>query len=244
MTSIIDPAIPVWPSNLAPRKIARRRRHPVNLGPEAVSGDAQSIVADAGRWAIDYSQVPTWGTFENAAASGNLFTFRALVDRICSPLRPVYVPMRDYLRTPRAIAGIAGSVAIPFSDGSTFSDGSSFGDQPVDFTVAVAAAMRANVVTIQPSGLAAVSIQAGQFIGLGERAYRINQVFANATIAGAFDCSIWPFLRVSASIGDPVWTEDPLVKCMIDPKLAELSEDLDMDRLGYADCGFIEWGPT
>lgn len=230
----IDPTIPIWPTlQLSPAQVSRRRLHPVNLGPEPIVGPPQSVVADAGRWELSHKRIPLHGD--------KLLLFRALVFHLCSPLRPVYVPIRDYVRTPRVRANVAQPAGVPFSDTAPFSDGTLFFDQAIDYVVAAPAAARATALTIAAQGAAPVELTAGQFIGLGERSHVVTQLFPSADgVATHFDLSLWPPLRAAAAIGDPGWTEDPVVKCIIDPKIVEVSEDLDMDRIGFVDLTFTE----
>lgn len=227
-----DPTIPIWPCALAPSGvISRRRKHPVNLAPEPIGGAPQSVVADAGRWEISYGRIVLLGA--------RILAFRAIVFDICAPLRPVYVPMFDGIRTPRRRANIAQPPGVPFSDAAPFSDASLFLDQPVDFVVAAAAPPRSVSLSVASQGLSAAKIVAGQYIGLGERAHVVTKAFPTGD-GEMFILSIWPPLRAAAAAGDPVWTENPVVKCIVDPSLAEVADDLDMGRIGYVDVTFAE----
>lgn len=228
----LNPNIPIWPAMLAPRTIERRRAHPVNIGPELVGGGAQSMVADAGLWRFEFMDI------ELARLPARRLVFRALTAAVCAPLMPVYVPMFDYLMTPRYLANMAEPGSVPFSDGSIFSDGSALMDQAVDFSIAAAADPRATLITITPGS--SLNIQAGQFIGLYERSHMLTSVLPSSSVPGSFDCQIWPYLRNPVAVGDPVWTEAPVVKCTVDPRKAEVVERMAFERVGAVDMSFIE----
>lgn len=233
----VDPTILVWPDELAPHNIARRRVHPVNFGPEPIDGAPQSVVADAGRFQIEYNRIGLFGD--------SILTFRAIVADLTSPLKPVYVPLRDYPRTPRVRAGaISEHSQIHFSDGQLFSDGSGFAEGGLaDFTLVGAVAARATTFTVvkkanAPTGLA---LTAGNIIGLGDRAHIVTKVSASAdSVPSHFDVTVWPYLREAWPVGSSVETENPILKCTIDPKMAEVSETLDVDRIGSVDVHFSE----
>ncbi len=230
----IDPTIPIWPDVLLPQRIARRRIHPVNLGPEPISGTPQSVTSDAGRWQFGLLQIPLIG--EN-----RLLTWRALIADRCSPLQPIYLPIFDHWMTPRYRASVAQPAGVPFSDGSTFSDGTTFYDQPIDYIVTANAAARAVALTVTAQGPAEVSLTAGNFIGLDERAYVVKKIFDSLDgVAGHYDLTIWPPLRAAATASDPVWTEVPFVKCTIATKSAEASEELDGVGYGFIDIDLDE----
>ncbi len=228
----LDPTIPIWPAALMPRTIERPRAHPANIGPESVGGGAQSIVADAGLWRLEFQDI------ELARLPARRLMFRAITASICAPLRPIYVPIFDYLLTPRYRANVAEPGSVTFSDGSVYSDGSALLDQPADFTIAATANPRATLITITPAS--SLMIQAGQFIGLYERAHLLESVLPSATVEGSYDCQIWPYLRAAVAIGDPVWTEAPVVKCTVDPRKAETVERMAFERVGAVDMSFVE----
>jgi hypothetical protein len=103
------------------------------------------------------------------------------------------------------------------------------------------AAARATALTITSVAPAGVSLQAGQFIGLVDRSYLVTSLVPSADgIANHYDVQIWPPLRAATAAGDPINTEDPIVKSIVDPRFAELSEDLDLDRIGVIDVPFQE----
>jgi hypothetical protein len=229
---MLDPSIPLWPSALAPRTIERARAHPVNIGPESVGGGAQSIVADAGLWRLEFLDI------ELARLPARRLIFRAITAAICAPLTPIYVPIFDYLMTPRYLANLAEPGSVTFSDGSVYSDGSALLDQAVDFTIAATANPRATMITIMPGS--SLMLQGGQFIGLYERAHILKSIVPSASVAGGYDCQIWPYLRAAVAIGDPVWAEAPIVKCTVDPRKAETVERMAFERVGSVDMSFIE----
>lgn len=230
-----DPSIMIWPDQLRPKSLVRGRSHPVNWGPEVVSGAPQSVAADAGRLRFTYRNVPLYGD--------HILTFRAVIYELTSPILPIYVPVLDGLRTPRYRASVALPAGVPFSDGSTFSDGTTFYDQPVDFVVTNAAAARASALTLTKQGPSEIALWAGNYIGIGERSYLVKKIWDSADgVAGHYDVTIWPYLREAVAAGAAVLTESPVVKCQIDKKSIEVAEEMNLDRLGYVDIDFIEYG--
>ncbi len=230
----IDPTVPLWPELLRPARIARRRNHPVNFGPEVISGPPQSISADAGRLGFGLLQVPL-------VDDARLLTFRAIITDITSPLLPVYIPVFEDRRTPRYRAAVALPPGVPFSDGTIFSDGTTFLDQPVDFVAAAPAAARSMSITLTRQGPTGVELTAGNIIGIAERSYFVKRIFPSAdNVAGHFDLAIWPYLRAAVAAGDAIWTEYPVCKCTVAPKSVEAAEELDNMDHGFVDIDFVE----
>lgn len=230
----IDPTVMLWPDQLLPETIGRGRSHPINQGPEVISGPPQTVIADAGRHRFTFERIPLFGL--------RVLTFRAVIAELTSPLLPVYVPIADRERTPRALAFVSPFPGVTFSDSATFSDATRFYDQPVDFQVTTSAVARASSLTLTRIGPPNVALWAGNYIGIGERAYIVKKIWDSADgVEGHYDVTIWPYLRAAVAAGDDVWTEEPVVKCVIDPKSAEAAEKMQYDRLGFVDLDFIEY---
>lgn len=236
---MIDLTIPPWPCQLfaSAQSVSRGRLHPVNMGPEPIANAPQSVQSDAGRWTLRLKQIPLSGE--------RVLLFRALIAELTSPLKPVYVQIGDVGRTPRAIARAAYALgvgpAIPFSDSSYFSDEAGFAPAVEDYALAADAPLRATSLTVAFLGPAGVALQAGQIIGLQDRAYIVKKIWASADgVAGHYDLTIWPPLRDALAAAEPVNTETPFVRCIVDPKSAEAAEDLALNRIGYVDLDFVE----
>lgn len=212
----IDPNIPFWTRALISHPPKRRRASPMVYGPEVISGPSQSVESDAGRWRLEFEQTRVNGA--------RILPFRALVLEITSPLRPIYVPICDWRNSPRRRVGL--------------SPGTGFADQPIDFEVSAVSAARSTTLRVTRIGPASVQLFAGNIIGLGGRSYAIRRI---APAGGtAFDLTIWPYLREAAAIGDDVFTEDPVVKCMADKSVGDILDELDDDIVGYVDIRFEE----
>jgi hypothetical protein len=232
----VDLTIQNWPKSLAPKVVRRKRIHTVNMGPETIAGPPQSVVSDAGRWELEYSGVEIYGD--------RLLTFRAIVADITAPLKPIYVPVRDYRHTPRTRAGMAqfGAAApnIPYSDTAVHSDGTPFDMSLNDFSLTNAVLERQSTFTITRNGPSTVILTAGNYIGIDDRAYIVKRIFPSNSNPDQFEISIWPYLRADHAAGTVLNTENPIIRCTMDPKQLEMFDNLDYDFLGQVDISFVE----
>jgi hypothetical protein len=233
----MDPAIYTWPSLLAPKVVRRKRLHTVNTGPETIAGPPQSVMSDAGRWQFDYSGLDIYGD--------KLLTFRAVIAEISAPLKPIYVPVRDYRHSPRTRARLAfwGATAVeePFDDGLLFAEDVGFVGTYSDFKLKSDVPERSSSFTVVKTGPANVNLTAGNYIGIDDRTYVLKTVKPSVSgVAEEFDVTIWPYTRADHTADTILNTEDPVLKCTLDPKQLEIFDNLDYDFLGQVDISFVE----
>ena len=218
-----DPAIPVWPRCLVPQGIAWGLTRPVMTGPQTLSGRPQTVMSDMGAWRVTLTGIRL------ADIGERIRTFRALFFGTLALGQPVYLPLYDWRRGARLRTGLpAFPGGVPFSDTSRFSDGTEFdGDMPT-LIIAIAAAQRAGQITVVQAAGGDPLPTAGEYIGLGERAYLVTAIFAGQPSAGQTTLKIQPPLRSAAAIGDPVEIADPVCRMQLDPKSVETMVALDL----------------
>ena len=243
MTAPFDPTIMPWPIWLAPRDLSIGARNAVVDGPQPLVGAAQSAQGPAGTWQMTLSGVPIHDPVAGAAAGSpagidRVALWRSMFYGIVAIGNPIYMPMWDWRRGPRARAGLALPPTASFSDGATFSDGSLFGQSSDDAAIATAAAASTNVIVVTPSTAAVAA--PGDFISLGSRAYMIVQALPDATTPTNWDYTIWPPLRFAAGVGDPVEIGNPICKMVLSPKDRSYLLNMNYNRLGQATLTFYE----
>lgn len=241
----LNPAIPIWPRKLAPRSPGHGLTRPVMVGQQPLAGRPQSVMSDMGAWRI------TIGGLKLHDDLDRLKAFRALFFGTLALLQPIYIPFYDWRRNPYVRIGLPPFPAdSTFGDGATFSDGSSFGSEPEHIKVAVAASARATTLIVEATTLVTSSSgemvyapplpEAGELIGLGERAYMVTRSFPDTPVAGQTTLQIQPPLRAAALVEDVVAAANPLCRMKLDPKQVEEIIALDLGVIGDLTLDFYE----
>lgn len=228
-----DPAIPHWPRLLAPQAVARGFVRPVLSGPQPISGRPQTVQSDAGALQLRLQGVRVHDLGRRVALLEAL-----LFGRLALGL-PVYMPLWNWRRGPRARAGLAlFGPSVPHSDGAPFSDGSSYAQGTGDCKVALAAPVRATRIFVDMASVA--SVEGGDWITLGERAHLVSGAWPVDSVAGRLELQITPGLRSAVAAGDDVEIADPFFRAVLSPAHMQATLSLDLAIVGVIDLDFYE----
>lgn len=243
----LDPAIPLWPHFLAPQTISWGLTRPVMAGPQPLAGRPQSVMSDMGAWRVTLTNILL------ADVGDRIRAFRALFFGTLALGQPVYLPLYDWRRNPyrRYSKSLSAFPAdARFGDGATFSDGSSYGGEPDQISVAVAAPARSTALIVKGKPLIVGGVmdgstapplpEAGEFIGIGERAHMVVRSFPDTPVANQTTLQIQPPLRAAAAVDDFVAISNPLCRVKLDPKSVETMMTLDLSIVGNVSLDFYE----
>ncbi|CAN2533108.1 hypothetical+protein [Methylocapsa aurea] len=234
-----DPAIPRWPRALLPQNWGGALANGMLTGPTPFVGAPQTNVSPSAvlQWRLE--NIPLYDPPRRAAPrSGRVHAFRALYSSLQKG-GPVYMPVMDWRRGPRARAGlpIFGPLSA-FSDGATFSDGSQFSQGTGDATIAVAAAAQSWRVAIDVAST--IVPEGGDWVTFGDRAYLIEGAWPSDTIAGRYELLLDRWLREAVAIGDVVEFADPFCRMVLQQKSRGQFFPLQLGVIAYASLDFIE----
>lgn len=216
----IDSAIPRWPTSaLVPLSVGMSISRPVMTGPQPLAGRPQTVAANFGAWKMQLGGVRIY--------AGGVATARALLLGRLSQGLPIYMPLFDWRRGPRRLAGMSAYPTTP---------GASYVQTAGDAKVAAVALAQSTSVRVQLLS-SAIPI-AGQYIGIDERVYLIAASTNNGD--GTYSYSIVPPLRKAAAVNDVVELADPCCRMVLDPADMQAVVALDVDRVGSFSLTFHE----
>ena len=234
----LDASVPLFPlAQMTPQSATLRKVAAILSSPAGLAAPPQTVQSGAGRWGVTYRNIRVATPAQRLAA-------RALLSRLTSPLRPVYVSPMEWLVAPRRLAGLPprapGDGRTPYDDFATFDDTSEFAGPYGDFTISDPAASGA-VYLYVACNTAGVLLQAGQVASIGERLYQIETAVADTGIVpNGQKITIWPPLRADASVDDVVEAEEPVLRARLDTRSAEMAIEMTQARYGYFDLAFVE----
>lgn len=213
----------VWPSSLAPRRVALLERGMSVVGPASLSARRQVSSYDAGFWRIIYRGVPV-----NDAAK--VKAYRALKSQLSGGSATILIPIYDSVNVPWP-TGVSANAVGEFSDGTTYSDGTGFFNPAIDVTLNGDHDLRSTLLTVTKTSVGTIS--GGEHFSIGARLHRISKVVS------ATEWQVWPPLREDLLGGRALNFETP--KCRVQ-LVGEDSGDLELERglYGFVDMEFVE----
>ena len=218
-----DPQYLKWPTTIAPKDIQIVVDRPAAFGQPVISGRPQMVVSSAGAWRISYVDVPF--------TPSNVLAFRSFLSRVSWGLQKVYVGPYDYANAPYIRASATSPITSNFSDGFQFSDSTSFETTIYDCTLAASALEGATQISVTNSATAPLS--AGDYFELDGRLHVVEDI--NGTT-----WTIRPPLRAAYASGSILEIDDPRMLCVLDPKSAALTQQVQLGRFGTATFDFWE----